>query len=128
MANLSKRVFEDAYSFRCGCPIVQYCIWEKETLVNISSAVKCCIIFQQTSIAWMIPLWNKVVKEAFWHKNCFDFTRVHSFLKQHLLIVITTAQLHSSKLNSGSTQVQILLAACQRFAIVKTPEDDPTWK
>ena len=35
------------------------------------------------------------------------------------VVVITTAQLHLAKLNSGSAQVQILLSARQRFEMVR---------
>ena len=46
------------------------------------------------------------------------------------LVVITTAQLHSTKslLNSGSAQVQILLAVCQRFVIVWISYNGPSWR
>ena len=35
--------------------------------------------------------------------------------------------IHQS-LNAGSAQVQILLAACRRFAIVRISDNGPGWK
>ena len=35
------------------------------------------------------------------------------------LVVVTTAQLHSSKPELSSAQIQILLATCQRFVMVR---------
>ena len=42
------------------------------------------------------------------------------------VVVITTAQLHSTK--PGSAQVQILLAARRRFAMVRISNNCPDWK
>ena len=40
--------------------------------------------------------------------------------------VITAAQLQLI-LNLGSAQVQTLLAACRRFAVVRTSDNGPVW-
>ena len=39
------------------------------------------------------------------------------------VVIITTAQLHSIKLNSGSAQVQILNLVCQRFEMVRISDN-----
>ena len=45
------------------------------------------------------------------------------------VVVITTVQLHStSSLNSGSAQVQNLLAVCRRFAMVRISDNGLDWK
>ena len=44
------------------------------------------------------------------------------------VVVITTAQLHSTKPELSSAQVQILFMACRRFAIVKISDSGPGWK
>ena len=62
-------------------------------------------------------------------------------LKFGLLVVMTTAQVvpwcsgyhygttsFNLSLNSGSAQVQILLVACQRFAMVRISDNGPGWK
>ena len=42
--------------------------------------------------------------------------------------VITTTQLIQKSLNSGSAQVQILVAACSRIAIVRSYDNGSDWK
>ena len=42
----------------------------------------------------------------------------------HVVVVITTVQLQQS-LNLGSAQVQILLAACRRFVMVRISDNGP---
>ena len=44
------------------------------------------------------------------------------------VVVITAAQIHSTKPNSDSAQVQTLLAACRRFAMVRISDNGPGWK
>ena len=44
------------------------------------------------------------------------------------VVVITTAQLHSTKPKLSSEQVQTLFAACRRFAMVRISDNGPDWK
>ena len=44
------------------------------------------------------------------------------------VVVIAAAQLHSTNLKSGSAQVQILLAVCRRFEMVRISDGGPGWK
>ena len=45
------------------------------------------------------------------------------------VVVITTAQLHSTKVKkSGSPQVQTLLAVCRWFAVVRISDDGHGWE
>ena len=46
---------------------------------------------------------------------------------RHGVVAIATAQLHSTK-KSGSVQVQIMLTACRRFAMVRISGNGPVWK
>ena len=46
----------------------------------------------------------------------------------HGVVVITTAQLHSSKPELSSAQVQILLAVCRTFVTVRISDNGPGWK
>ena len=45
-----------------------------------------------------------------------------------LVVVITNAQIHSTKPELGSAQVQSLLVACRRFAIVRISDNGSGWK
>ena len=42
--------------------------------------------------------------------------------------IMAPVQLSQLSLNSGSAQVQNLLAACQRFTMVRIPDNGPGWK
>ena len=57
---------------------------------------------------------------------------IHNFLWRHGVVVINTAVYQYNfiqlGLNSGSAQVQILLAACRRFAMVRISGNGPDWK
>ena len=67
--------------------------------------------------------------------------RPHKFIIIVVMVVVTTAQpwvsvvwwlslLHNfiqQSLNSGSAQVQILLAACRRFEMVRISDNGPGW-
>ena len=44
------------------------------------------------------------------------------------VVVITTEPLHSSKPESDSEQIQALLEACRRSAIVRISDNGPGWK
>ena len=44
------------------------------------------------------------------------------------LVLSVLHNLIQQSLNSGSVQVQILLAACQRFAVVRISDNGPGWK
>ena len=43
-------------------------------------------------------------------------------------VLITPAQIPSTKPKSISAQVQVLLGACQRFAMMRISESGPNWK
>ena len=61
---------------------------------------------------------NLILLEAFIYDD-------RDLLWRHGVVVITAAQLHLIKLNSGSAQAQALLAACRRFAMVRVSDDGP---
>ena len=44
------------------------------------------------------------------------------------VVVIITTQLSEQSLNTGSAQVQILLAVCRRFTMVRISDNGPSWK
>ena len=50
------------------------------------------------------------------------------YLWRYGVVVIATVHHHSSKLNTGSGQVHILLVACWRFAMVGNSGNGPGWK
>ena len=58
----------------------------------------------------------------------FSTTILPQKLWRRGVVAFTTAQLHSQSLNSGSAQVQILLAVCRRFEVVRIPDNGPGWK
>ena len=56
----------------------------------------------------MLKINGQILTHATW------LSLLHNFIQQSL--------------NSGSAQVQILLAACRRFAMVKISDNGPGWK
>ena len=70
-------------------------------------------LFEKTSV-FTLPHYS--------HMGIFFGSPVDSILAPWWL-VITTPKLHST--NPSSAQVQILLAACQRFAMMRTFDDCP---
>ena len=63
-------------------------------------------------------------------KNIFKLKCTYS--KKHGAVVEWLSLLHNviqlNSLNSGSAQVQILLAACRRLAMVTMSDNGPGWK
>ena len=49
-----------------------------------------------------------------------NISHMWHLLERCVLVIITTTQLIQENLNLGSAQVQILLAACRRFAMIRT--------
>ena len=47
---------------------------------------------------------------------------------RHGVVVINTAQLHSTEPKLRFCEVQTLLVVCQRFAMVKISDKGPSWK
>ena len=44
------------------------------------------------------------------------------------IVIITAMQLHSTKPELGSVQIEILLAVCWRFTIMRISHRVPSWK
>ena len=58
----------------------------------------------------------------------FGNTYWHLKLDHRGVVVIITAQLQSTKPELSFAQVQVLLAACRRFEMVRTSDNGPVWK
>ena len=75
---------------------------------------------------------NRAIKNSFvkvWKENPLKQPSIiKGVLFAHHIVVIITAQLHSSKPELSSAQVQTLLAACRRFAMVRISGNGPGWK
>ena len=80
---------------------------------------------------WSLVVWNKFHKiiHNFGYFIAVNVPFGHSVTQltvvQWLLLLHNFIQL---SLNSGSAQVQTLLAACRRFAMVRISDNGPGWK
>ena len=61
-------------------------------------------------------------------KKLFGIIPISLIIKGMLLWLSLLHNFIQQSLNSGSTQIQILLAACGRFKMVKISDSGPTWK
>ena len=79
---------------------------------------------RQKKNSWIYSIYTYLLKSATY--------AVHLVLYMDLwrrgVVVMTTAQLYSTKHEFSSAQVQILLAACRRFAMVRISDDGHCWK
>ena len=78
--------------------------------------------FKSLDISLITPIKSHVLNAAI--KQKFENSFCNNF--RCGVVVITTAQLHSSKPELSFAQVQILLAACRRFAMVRTSDSGPS--
>ena len=110
----------DIVQFSCNSPMCMSGVKKCQFLGKL------CVYYK-----WMIVVWNKFHKiiHNFGYFIAVNVPFGHSVTQltvvQWLLLLHNFIQL---SLNSGSAQVQTLLAACQRFAMVRISDNGPGWK